>query len=253
VRDIHEIEKDALVCFIDFHQNAIRDNGMLPGWPDYYRRTMARVVSLAEHCQENNIAMLNREYRPGDTARELARFNWDYYVGHDVPPGYRYGVSNYADFSKVYFCGLSLDQCVMRREEGYIWTPCREKVVLRNCSLQGLKRLVPTDYVKRWNDSGFAPPWELIEMQRVYERDLKLFRDRFTLLVGTSEAAPFKRLSALVKHARTFLEVNEINWADWRPEPKSDRLKAMLKRPVWKDDRTEPLKEKVRARKGTDD
>ena len=88
--EISEIEKDALVCFIDFHKNAVQDNGMLPGWPGYYKRTMARVVSLAEHCQDNGIAMLNREYRPGDTARELARFNWDYYVGHDLKVGYRY-------------------------------------------------------------------------------------------------------------------------------------------------------------------
>ena len=153
----------------------------------------------------------------------------------------------------MYFCGLSIDQCVMRREEGYIWTPHREKVVIRNCSLQGLRRLVPTDYVKRWYDSGFAPSQELIDMQQFYERDLKVFRDRFTMLVGMSEADAFMRLSALTKHAQNFLEVNEINWVDWKPAiPEKEPERYRPKPPqsiAWRLAKVEAQRARVRARR----
>ena len=59
--DIYQIEKDALVTFIDFHRKMLADNGALPGWPIYYKATMERVVSLAEYCQRHGIAMLNRQ------------------------------------------------------------------------------------------------------------------------------------------------------------------------------------------------
>lgn len=216
--DIREIEPDALVVFIDFHRKMLADNGALPGWPLYYKAIMERVVSLADYCQNHGIAMLNRQYRPGDTCPDLARFNFDYYEGTRTEAGaYRFH-ARYSQFSHVYFCGLSLDQCVMRRHEGYLWTPHKEKTVIRNCSLQGLRRLLPIDYVRRWLTSGFAPPDELIERQPLYERDVEAFRDRFTMLVGTSEADAFTHIDLLKEHVTRFLQLNGIPWVDWRPD-----------------------------------
>ena len=216
--DIYKLEKDALVVFIDLHRKMLTDNGALPGWPIYYKKTMEHVVSLAEYCQRYGIAMLNRQYRPGDTCAELARFNFDFYEGCNAEDGsYRYGPT-YSQYSKVYFCGLSLDQCVMRRHEGYIWTPHKKKVVIRNCSLQGLRRLLPVNYVKRWLSSGFAPVDEQIERQIFYQQRVSEYMKRFDLLVGASnEADAFTDIGKLKDHVIHFLQINGIPWIDWRP------------------------------------
>jgi len=231
--DICQIEKDALVVFIDLHRRMLAGNGALPGWPIYYKMTMERAVSLAEYCQQHDIATLNRQYRPGDICQELSRFDFDFYEGCSAEDGYRYGPT-YSHYSKVYFCGLSLDQCVMRRHEGYIWTPHKKKVVIRNCSLQGLRRLLPVNYVKRWFDSGFAPVDEQIEQQVFYQRRVDEYRKRFDLLVGAGdEADAFRNIGALKEHVTRFLQINGIPWVDWRPDlepPANSKPTAMRTR-----------------------
>uniref|UniRef100_A0A6M3L0N2 Uncharacterized protein n=1 Tax=viral metagenome TaxID=1070528 RepID=A0A6M3L0N2_9ZZZZ len=124
--------------------------------------------------------------------------------------------ANYADFENIYICGISLDQCVMRRPEGYIWTPHPNKFVVRNCTMQGGGYLTPIEYVRRWMASGYAPTPDVIANQKLYEGLVLSYMRRHSSFYEAYDAGTFDNMEQLETYAAYFLAVNEINWVDWK-------------------------------------
>lgn len=210
------LTKNDLVVFIDVHRNILKGNLSLPGWADYHRTAMENMLHLARRARYVGATMLNYEYRPGDTERSLANL----LRGDHLRNGYQNGgrwvyAARYADFENVYICGISLDQCVMRRPEGYIWTPHPNKFIVRSATMQGVGFVTPIDYVKRWLTSEYAPTPDIMADQRLYEGLVLAYMRRHSAFYEAYDAGKFDDIEQLRTYAAYFLAANEIRWLDW--------------------------------------
>ncbi|MCK5564568.1 MAG: FkbM family methyltransferase [Planctomycetes bacterium] len=171
---IVELEKDALVMVIDIHDEMPGDNAKaLDGWQGYYEKNMANLCSLLEHCNDNNIKVQEALYY-GTRSRRLKHIRFDYTLDDKL---------DYSQFSDVYFCGISLDQCVVNRPLGYFKLSHHSKTLLENCSFQGLKYTGPIDYC-------------------ITKQPFK-------------EVGRFENIKQLYGRIEEFLMINKINAANW--------------------------------------
>ena len=132
-----EIEKDALVIVVDMHDKILSENAAaLQGWREYYEKNMGNLCSVLEYCNDNNIKTQEALYF-GTRNTELDHIRFDYTLNDEV---------DYSQFSHIYFCGISLDLCVVAKTKGYFGIEHPQKTLLENCSLQGLKYVGPIDY-----------------------------------------------------------------------------------------------------------
>ncbi len=213
---ISTLTKNDLVVFIDVHRSILQDNAPLRGWVDYYEAVMKNMLHMARRARYSGAKMLNYEYRPGDTDYRLANL----LPRRHLRNGYQNGgtwvyAAKYADFENVYICGISLDQCVMRRPEGYIWTPHPNKFIVRNCTMQGRSCLTPIDYVRRWMASEYAPTLEVMTDQKLYEGLVLAYMRRHSTFYEAYEAGRFETIEQLETYAEYFLAINGIRWVDW--------------------------------------
>uniref|UniRef100_A0A6M3KFI5 Uncharacterized protein n=1 Tax=viral metagenome TaxID=1070528 RepID=A0A6M3KFI5_9ZZZZ len=215
-RTISTLTKKDLVVFIDVHRSILADNAILQGWVDYYESAMRNLLHMARRARYAGAKMLNYEYRPGDTDWRLANLLPRRHLRNGYQNGGRWVyAANYSNFENVYICGISLDQCVMRRPEGYIWTPHPNKFIVRNCTMQGRGYLTPIDYVKRWMSSEYAPSPDVIADQRLYEGLVLAYMRRHTTFYEAYDAGKFDNIEQLETYAAYFLATNEIRWVDW--------------------------------------
>lgn len=135
--EITEIEKDALVIVIDIHEKMVSDNAyIVPDWERYYEENMSNLCSLLEYCNTNDIKIQEALYY-GKRNRRLDHIRFDYTLEDQL---------DYSSFSNIYFCGISLDQCVVNRPLGYFKLQHKNKALIKNCSFQGYKYTAPIDY-----------------------------------------------------------------------------------------------------------
>ncbi|MBE0534076.1 MAG: FkbM family methyltransferase [Phycisphaerae bacterium] len=147
IKTCDRLEKDAIVIVIDMHDDIVSDNVLLPAWYDYYEQTMQTMSSLLTWCNRNGIALQEALYYGKRNVR-LADVRFDYTLADSL---------DYSCFSRIYFCGISPDQCVVRRPSGYFGVQHEHKTLLLNCSLQGSKYTSPIDHGIRgvaWKEVG---------------------------------------------------------------------------------------------------
>ncbi len=169
-----DIENDALVIVVDMHDNILSDNATgLDGWKDYYDKNMASLCSMLEYCNDNSVKVQEALYY-GTRNTGLNHIRFDYTLDDKL---------DYSQFSHIYFCGISLDQCVVSRPLGYFNIEHPQKTLLKNCSLQGLKYVDPINYG--------------ITGQRC------------------KEVGQFENIKQLHRRVDDFIMINKINTTNW--------------------------------------
>lgn len=165
---MQNIKKDSLVIVLDVHNIILGDAiilGVFEWWKLYYVERIRKLVELLNYCNEQNIK-IEEKLLYGRRARLLDHIHFE----KDV---------NYNDFSTIYFCGISIDQCVSKE---YFRVNHPNKLLIRNCSMQEAEYCLDIDWLLR----GLP------------------FR----------HGKPFNNLEELEKHIDRFLLANEINWID---------------------------------------
>ena len=134
---LNSIDKDAIVIVIDISNSTGQSSSKaLNGCQGYYEKNMSNLISLLEYCNQNAIKVQEARYFD-DGNRRLSHIKFDYNLKYRL---------DYRSFSHIFFCGSSLDQCVVSRPLGYFNIDHPKKTLLRNCSFQGYKFCLPVDY-----------------------------------------------------------------------------------------------------------
>jgi len=172
------IEKDSLVVVVCLHDHMLDDArflNVLSWWESYYYEIMGNIINLLEYCNLNNIKLEERLYY-GTRNRGLAHIKFDY-VNKPV----------YSEFNHIYFCGISLDQCVA---SDYSDLEYENKTIIKNCTIQETEYCKVIDYIIK-----------SIPFQQKAEGKLC-------------------NLDEIHSHVDRFLEINKINHIDWEKRSK---------------------------------
>lgn len=173
-----KFEKDSLVIVICMHVRILNDAEFLnvqSWWHPYYNPIMENIVNLLEYCNSNNIPLEERLYY-GRRNPRLNHIQFTYDSQDSLV---------YSEFEHVYFCGISLDQCVA---SDYSDLEHGNKTIIKNCSLQEAEYCKIIDYIIKG-----------IPFQQKAEGKLS-------------------NLAELHDHVDRFLEVNKIDWVDWEKQ-----------------------------------
>lgn len=161
-----DIEKDALVIVIDMHNFILLDavyHNTLKWWRSYYFEKIDKIVELLEYCNKEDIK-IQELLLYGKTNKRLKHIIFKKAV-------------DYSDFSHLYFCGVSLDQCVAKE---YFRISHPNKTLIKNCTLQEAEYCLDIDWcIKN---------------------------------IPFRHGISFPSLDELEKHVDKFLKANKINW-----------------------------------------